>query len=225
MPSNSSSPASIAPLPDREDRRAVLQHAGLVSLIIILGTLTGRSDILILEARIGAESAGLFAAAFHMASVVTLLAGYISVVSQPRIVAWVRDGTIARYVRLNLTLGIAAAIVIVAVSFLLPQLVVWVFGDAYADARQLFNILLFGACFDLLIMPILLSFALQLMPRQALIAEAVITVGFFAAVFAIDGLGPMTMAWIVTAVRGIKLLFYLGLFVVRQDAAQSSSSL
>ena len=122
-------------------------------------------------------------------------------------------------------LGTAASIVIVGVSYLLPQLVTWVFGDAYADARPLLNILLFGACLDLLIMPILLSFALQLLPRQALIAEAVIAAGFFAAVFTVDGLEPLTMAWIVTAVRGVKLLSYLGMFIFRQDAVQSSSSL
>jgi len=215
----------LAPWPERDDGRAMLRHAGLVSLVIMLGTLTGRSDILILEARAGAESAGLYAAAFHMASVVTLLAGYISVVSQPRILAWVRDGRASGLVRLNMMLGIAASIVIVGVSYLLPQLVIWIFGDAYADARPLLNILLFGACLDLLIMPILLSFALQLLPRLALIAEAIIAAGFFAAVFAIDGLGPLTMAWIVTAVRGAKLLCYLGMFAFRQDAVQSSSSL
>jgi O-antigen/teichoic acid export membrane protein len=170
-------------------------------------------------------AAGLYAAAFHIASVVTLLAGYISVVSQPRIVAWVRDRRAAGFVRLNMLLGIAASIVIIGVSYLLPQLVIWVFGDAYAAARPLLTILLFGACLDLLIMPVLLTFALQLLPRQALVTEAVIAAVFFATVFTIDGLDPMTMAWIVSAVRGAKLLSYLGIFVFRQDAAQSSSSL
>jgi O-antigen/teichoic acid export membrane protein len=215
----------VAPWPDGGDRSALLRHAGIVSLVVLLGTITGRSDVLILEARGGAEWAGQYAAALHIASVVTLLSGYISVVSQPRIIPWIREGRMTRLVRRNLVVGTWLAFATVSAVAFLPELVAWVFGSAFLYDGPLLAILMIGTCFDLLLMPLLLPYALQLVPRYALMIECLVVTGYFVVLLIIPDINPMSMAWVVTAVRGSKFVFYLGLFVTTRLSVQSSSSL
>jgi hypothetical protein len=55
--------------------------------------------------------------------------------------------------------------------------------------------------------------------------ECLVVTGYFVVLLIIPDINPMSMAWVVTAVRGSKFVFYLGLFVTTRLSVQSSSSL
>jgi O-antigen/teichoic acid export membrane protein len=215
---------SLGRLADAHDRRGALRYAAATSVVVALGTVTGRSDLLILEGRIGAEPAALYAAALHIASVLSLLGGYVSVVSQPRVLAWARAGMLGRLVAMNLGVGTILGVAAIGFTALVPGLVGWLFGGAFSSAAPLVTILVIGTSLDLLIMPLLLPYALQWFPRYALVAEACLTAAFLAIAFGSPGLDPASMAWLATGIRAGKLGAYLGVFLVGARSLQTRIS-
>ena len=65
-----------------------------------------------------------------------------------------------------------------------------------------------GTCADLFTMPVLQTFGIQLCPRPALLGELVVTVVFLVLAPLAAAEGAMTLAWLVTAVRLLKLVLY-----------------
>lgn len=202
-----------APWPEREDARAVLAFAGLTSLVVGLSTLTGRLDVVLLAAT-SAPELGAYAVAAQLAGLATLLAGYVSVVTQPRILPAAREGTLRRLLALNGALAAAvAAIALPLGPWLAEPAVALVFGDAYRPAAALLLVLLIGTWIDLLSMPVLIPFALQMRLRSALAIEVAVTAAFLIAAPLAAREGVLAMAWVMTAVRAGKLAGYLGLFL------------
>ena len=191
----------------------MLRYAGATSLIVALGTVTGRSDILIVEGRIGAEAAAGYAAALHVASILSLLGGYVSVVSQPRILAWARAGRLGWMVTANAAAAATIGVAAIGFTLLWPGLLGWLFGEAFAGAAPLLTILVIGTSLDLMIMPLLLPYALQWQPRRALLAECGVTLAFLVLALGTLGVSAESMAWLVTGVRAAKLAAYLAIFL------------
>ena len=69
-------PYLAAPRLSREDLLALLRFLGASAGIIVLGTITGRTDLLFLSVRHSAEAAGFYAAAVHLAAIATMLDGW-----------------------------------------------------------------------------------------------------------------------------------------------------
>jgi len=202
-------PYLTARWPERRDAREILKFITATAGIITLGTITGRADIPILSAYADAETVGVYAVAAQLSMLAMMLASYASVVFQPRVIDFARQGRLGKLIIGNV---IAAAVIGAAATPVaiwgLPILVPAIFGDAYIASVPILQILLVGTLLDILFMPVLMTFALQVRPKRALIGEAVITLGFFACVPLVSDGMMYTLAWLMTGVRVAKMLLY-----------------
>ncbi len=196
--------------PSQIDTKRIISYIGITSAIIVLGTVTGRADIVLLMKIGGAEMAGHYSAAMQLAFLGALLAGYMAVVFQPKVVQLFREGRLGKLIRLNAYSAAGLSLLCIPVAFwVLPWLMPLLFGESFKASVPILQILLIGTCADLFIMPILLPFSIQVLAKETLIGELSITVLFFALVFGGPGITALRMAWIVSGVRVAKLGMYL----------------
>ena len=147
-----------------------------------------------------------------------MLAGYASVVAQPRIIEWARAGRLSGVLLANAAGAGGVCLVLALVgTFVLPRLVPFLFGAAFVPTVAVAQVLLAGSCADMFFMPVPMTFVLQMWPRTALWGEAAITLFFLGMVGAAGRAGVVEMAWLATAVRVLKLVFYGGLAWARRD--------
>jgi O-antigen/teichoic acid export membrane protein len=198
--------------PDRKDARAIATHSGAVAGVVALGTLTGRIDVLILSAVRPGQEAGCYAAAVHVALLVSLLAGYASVIAQPRVIPMARGGRLPALLAGNAIAAAALSVLMVpAALFAVPRLLPFLFGPGFACAVPVLQILLVGSCADMFFMPVPMTYTLQVRPARALLGEAVITLLFVAAAGGTARAGPLQMAALATGARVLKLVLYWGI--------------
>lgn len=200
--------------PRRRDVREAAVHVGFMAGIVVLGTLTGRSDVPILASARSAEEAGHYAVALQVATLLTMLASYCCVVMQPRVIQMARAGRLGVLLRWNLFgATLLSAATAAMAPWVLPVLIPGLFGARYAPAVPIAAVLLIGTCADMFLMPVLMMFAIQVFPAVSLAGELLIALGFFGAVMAGAARTTMAMAWLVTGVRLAKLLLYSGITV------------
>jgi len=205
-------PYLLADWPPRADVRAILAFVSSTSGIVILGTITGRSDILFLTALGDTEGAGHYAAAAHVATLATMLAVYASIVCQPRVVPALRAGRLGQLLRWNLLAAAAVSILALPVGrFLVDPLVAALFGPSFAPAASILKLLFVGTCADIFFMPVMMTLAIQLYPRASLVCEAALTIAFLVAAPFAARQGPMAMAALATLVRLMKFACYAGI--------------
>lgn len=205
-------PYMLARWPERSDARAIFAFLGSTAGIVILGTVTGRSDVLFLTALGNAERAGHYAAAAHMATVVTMLAVYGAIVCQPRVIPAAQAGRLGELVRWNLLGAAGIAVVAVPVSlFVFDPLVPALLGSDYAPAVPILKLLVIGTCADIFFMPVMMTFAIQMHPRTSLACEVGVTLVFLVAAPLAAVHGPMAMAGVATVVRLVKFACYAGI--------------
>ncbi len=210
------------PMPGRADLRALGAYVAGTAGIVVLGTVTGRADVPLVSAVLGAEATGHYGVGTQLAAVGTMLATYVGIVTQPRVLGLVRAGRLGRALILNaLGAGLLVLLLVVAGPTLLPVLVPWLFGDGFAASMPVVEILLWGTCIDFLIMPFLLPYALQLETRNCLRGESVITVVYLLGMLWALGQGIVAVAWLVTGIRLTKLCFYSLLYLCTHGAHAS----
>lgn len=205
-------PYMLANWPQRSDTRAIIAFLGPTAGVVILGTVTGRSDVLFLTALGDAERAGHYAAAAHMATMATMLAVYGAIVCQPRVIPAAQAGRLGQLVRWNLISATVLALLAVPVSLLLfDPLVPALFGSDYAPAVPVVKVLVIGTCADIFFMPVMMTFAMQMYPRTSLACEVGVTLAFLVAAPLAAVHGPMAMAAVATVVRLVKFACYAGI--------------
>lgn len=210
------------PMPGRADLRALGAYVAGTAGIVVLGTVTGRADVPLVSAVLGAEATGYYGVGTQLAAVGTMLATYVGIVTQPRVLGLARAGQLGRAVVLNaIGAGLLVLLLVLAGPTLLPLLVPWLFGDGFAASLPVVEILLWGTCIDFLIMPFLLPYALQLETRNCLRGEFVITMIYLLGMLWALGHGIVAVAWLVTGIRLIKLCFY-SLLYLRTHGAHAS---
>ena len=206
----------IAPWPDRADRRALLGYLGAAGGVAALGTFTAKSGGLFLTALQSNEAAGVFGAADRVSFMVTLPALYAALVAQPRVIPLARSGRLGRLVRLNVLIvaGLAVAAVPVVI-WAAPVAIPAVFGLDYRPAVPVLQVLAAGVLLDMLTMPLMLTFALQLFPRTALVGEVGVTIVYCAAAPLAATAGPMAVAAVAVGIRAAKLVLYAAIFATK----------
>ena len=201
-----------APWPRRRDVREAAVHVGFMAGILVLGTLTGRSDVPILASVQSAEEAGQYAVALQVATLLSMLASYCSIVMQPRVIQMARAGRLGALLRWNVVgATILSAATAAMAPWVLPVLIPGLFGARFVPAVPIAGVLLIGTCADMFLMPVLMMYSIQVFPALSLAGEIVIALGFFGAVMAGAAHTTMAMAWLVTSVRLTKLLLYSGI--------------
>jgi len=202
------------PMPERTDLRALGTYVAGTAGIVVLGTVTGRADVPLVSAVLGPEATGYYGVGTQLAAVGTMLATYIGIVTQPRVLGLVRAGRLGRALALNaIGAALLVLLLILAGPTLLPLLVPLVFGDGFTASIPVVEILLWGTCIDFLIMPFLLPYALQLETRNCLRGEFLITVVYLLGMSWALGQGIDAVAWLVTGIRLTKLCFYSLLYL------------
>ncbi|RMD62567.1 MAG: hypothetical protein D6824_06585, partial [Planctomycetota bacterium] len=204
-------PFLTAANPSRKDWVSLTAFLGAVAWVIALGAITGRADVPLLAWKQPPEAVGWYGAAAQLAAAATLLAGYASVVAQPRLVRLALRNKLGAAVALNtLAAGGAAAGAVVGGVWIAPWLVPLLFGESFHNAVPALQILLVGVTLDVLFMPVPMTYTLQMRPKLAAAGETVITVAFLALAPLAAGKGLLAMAWLATGVRGAKCLLYMG---------------
>jgi len=214
----------LAALPTTGDRRVVFSYIGVTSAIVVLGAISGRADVPILSVLGGAQQAAYYSVASQLAAMGTLFASYFAIVFQPKVIQMAHDKTLNKAINKNIFFAILISLMTVPIAvFLSPMIIPLIFGEAYAASAFIFNILILGICADLVTLPILLPYAIQMIPGRILVGEIVITVVFLISVLLLLGVDVVVMAWVVTAVRVAKLFMYYVLVKIslrRQEAGQ-----
>jgi len=206
-------PYILARWPPRSDARALFGFLATTAGIVVLGTVTGRSDILFLTALGDADRAGHYAAAAHLATLATMLAIFGSIVCQPRVIPAARAGRLGELVRWNLFgAAIVSALAAPVSLFLLDPLVPALLGREFVPAVPILKVLIVGTCADIFFMPVMMTFAVQVYPRASLACEIVVTLVFLAVAPVAALHGPMMMAGVATGVRLLKFVCYAGIY-------------
>jgi len=204
-------PFLLAANPSRRDWLSLGAFLGAVAWVIALGTVTGRADAPILALRQPPEVVGWYGAAAQLAAAATLLAGYASVVAQPRLVQLALRDRLGAAMALNALAAAGVAVgAVVGGLWIAPWLVPALFGESFHNAVPALQILLVGVTLDVLFMPVAMTYALQLRPRVAAAGETVVTAVFLALAPLAAGEGLLAMAWLATGVRCAKCLLYMG---------------
>lgn len=206
-------PVWSCPLPAPDDRARLARYVLGTSGVVVAGTITGRADLPLVSTVLGAEAAASYGIGVQLAMAGTMLATYVGIVTQPKILALVRAGRMERALALNAAGALALAVLIGLVqATVLDEIVATLFGEVYRASAPLVGVLLWGTCIDFMIMPLLLPYAIQLEGRVALSGELAIT-GLFLVVSPLAlAFGAIGMAWLVTIIRLIKLCFYAVVF-------------
>jgi hypothetical protein len=73
-------------------------------------------------------------------------------------------------------------------------------------------------------MPVLMTLSLQTRARASLMGEVVITAVFIGLIVALGDRGAMTIAWIATGIRGLKLVLYSWLALTAPGVQSTSNA-
>ena len=204
-------PYLTAKWPDRTDALGTFHFLGVTTGVIVLGTITGRTDLLFLAHGAPPSEVAQYAGAGQLASIASLLAGYASVVAQPILIPVARRRQAPRLLAESAALAVIAAGVFLSVAWRFGDIIMrGVFGPSFEGAWPLLRILTVGTSIDLLCMPVAMTFLLHFRPRTALYGEFLITAVYLALAWPIADVGPTAMAWLVTAVRAAKGALYVG---------------
>jgi len=206
-----SKPYLAAKWPDRRDALGTFRFLTATMGVIVLGTLSGRTDLLFLAHAVRPDEVARYAAAGQIAWAASLIAGYVSVVAQPLLIPAARTGQLPRLLAESTALAAMGGITLLTVVWLYGDVVMHhVFGTAFEEGWPMLRILTVGTCIDLLCMPVAMTFVLQFRPRSALVGELLITAAYLVMALPISHYGPVAMAWLVTGVRAAKGLLYVG---------------
>jgi O-antigen/teichoic acid export membrane protein len=218
-------PFFFAATPDKTDRKKISTYIGVTSFIVILSTFTGKADIPFLSALSTGKETGYYSAAMQIAMIGTLMASYMAVVFQPRVIEMSKQGSLYGMIKINIWIALAISLLCIPVAiYIIPVIIPFIFGEQFLPSVLILQILLVGICADFVVMPILLPFALQQLANKILIGEIVITALFFVAIFTITSLDAVKMAILVSSIRVLKMCLYLSttvhyvVFVNRTDS-------
>jgi O-antigen/teichoic acid export membrane protein len=213
--------------PAPEDAASLWRFLGLTAGVVVVGTISGRTDLLFLASRGDSTALGGYSAASQLASVLTLLAGYASVVVQPVLIASVRRGQLTKLLIENAALAATAGVMVLPVVWRFGEvLMASVFGEGFRASSGLLRIFILGTCLDLLFMPVPMTFVLQFKPRLALLGEVTIGAIYLLAAVPAAMHSAASLAWLVTGVRVAKgaLYFAVTFREMREGRARSEAS-
>lgn len=210
--------------PDKDDLKRILSYIGVTSTIVILGTITGRADVVLLSMFGDSEQTGYYSVAVQLAFAGTLLASYLAIIFQPRVIQMARNNTLSALINKNMWMGLMVTILAIPVAIsLVPFMVPLIFGDNYLQSIPILQILIFGICADFMILPVLMPYAIQVIPGQIVFGELALLIVFLAGVIIFRGFDPIAMAYFVSIIRILKLFLYFFSVTLHLRAAEKNN--
>lgn len=217
--------------PEKEDARQMLRYSGYTAGIVIMATLTGRGDLLMLAAHTGAARSASYGLAAQITLILSQVAMYASVLTQPRILSLQRQGRLRSLFAGNALL-VAGLMVIGFLAWdseLAAGGIAGLLGPSFSSSAPLVRILLLGALLDWLVLPVALTYCIQEAPARAFAGECAIASLFLAAGALFVSRGQAwpaehVVAWLSVLVRAAKVVFYGGLFLVLTGARKQPAA-
>ncbi|MDQ8180651.1 hypothetical protein [Pelagicoccus sp. SDUM812005] len=205
-------------LPSGKDASQFLSGLGAIFVVLALGAVTGRADLLALSLQVDESSLAAYGAASQLTQLLSQLALYACVVTQPKVVRVWERGALARYVVANVgaAVGVGA---LCGLAFWLGMgefVVRLLFGEDFSATVGILEIMVWGGIVDLLVVPVFMTLGILKAPRMSAVAEAVVFIFFVVACGFLLGRGGLEwwlhgMAWIFVGTRLLKLVFYVAI--------------
>lgn len=187
-----------------------LMLAGLATILF------NRLDVFMLTSLAGAGEAGIYAAAYRLASLLLLLSGALGTMLLPKVAALTTGEQIKRY------LGRVASYLTFIVALCLPlfwwggAIVGWFYGPAYARSAAVFPVLLLAFILVLIAAPVnIIIYALNRPQILVLLAGGELVISFTGNYLLIPGWGAAGAAWALLAVRIFTLGFLLTYLLIK----------
>ena len=159
-------PYLMSGISGRHDFISCLHFASITLGIAIIGTVSGKADLLIASSLFGSQEAGQYAVAYQIAQFGTMLAFYVCVITQPRIIGMAINNKLGKLMSINIGIVIAISLALTPFAIALtPTLIPILFGSAFTPASELTLILLLGVLADWLTIPIFFPLGLLIFPR------------------------------------------------------------
>jgi O-antigen/teichoic acid export membrane protein len=204
-------PYLIAGISRRSDIYSCLHFASITLGIAVIGTISGKADLLIASSLYGSKQAGQYAVAYQIAQFGTMLAFYVCVITQPRIIPMAINNKLAKLMCFNIAMVILVALALAPVAIAMtPAIVPTLFGPAFSPASELTMILLLGVLADWLTIPVFFPLGILIFPRGIFLGEVFLLLAYGAAVYYYMDYGIQTFAFLVVANRFAHFLVYGG---------------
>jgi O-antigen/teichoic acid export membrane protein len=204
-------PYLMAGISGLRDFFSCLHFASITLGIAIVGTLNGKADLLIASSLYSSKEVGQYAVAYQIAQFGTMLAFYVCVITQPRIIGMAINNKLAKLMGINIGIVIAISLALIPLAIpLIPALVSILFGPAYIPASEMTLILLLGVLADWLTIPVFFPLGILIFPRGIFWGEVLLLLAYGMAVYYYMDYGIQTFAFLVVANRFAHFLVYGG---------------
>lgn len=206
--------------PSRGESVDFVKGMGATFFILACGATTGRGDVFALSLILDESRFAEYGVASQLTQLLSQLALYASVITQPRLMGAMRTGSLGKLAGLNLVVFLAAvgAYFVVMQLGLLELGVRLVFGADYLGSVQYLEILVLGGLLDLLIVPVFMTLGVMVAKKASAWGESIVAILFAVAVAYAIGRTEgeallVAVAWIFVGTRLAKLLLYVGLYL------------
>ncbi|MCB9539165.1 MAG: oligosaccharide flippase family protein [Myxococcales bacterium] len=210
----------VRPVFDGEVTRALWHRGRQIGVGSIFGTISNRSDMLLLEGMTDTTQVGLYGASYRIINGVQAGAVAVSTALYPGLLRAIQAGKMTRTRRLYLAFPLAVAAFLIAIAFTVSDpLVTLLLGDDFAPARPVFKLLLLASACQTVLM-FLAKYLIArgkegVMPTaQAVSAATNLTLN----VIFIPSILALGAAWATLAAEVVLLLIY-GVVLVRLGRA------
>jgi len=178
------------------------------TLTIIVGTLISRMDIYFIGMLSGVDQVGIFSAALIIALVPEILGTYLAAVFNPRIMHyWQERRFYPLFRRVQITLYAVAILLFMLALMVVEHLGYWLIPSDYAQAVDIFQILLLGTLAGMFTYPLTVSFLMFVRPKLLLQIDCTAFPFIIVAyLYAIDHQGLIGAAWVTALSRFIRAL-------------------
>jgi O-antigen/teichoic acid export membrane protein len=180
---------------ERDDGKGIQRFASLMVLSAVISQITTRVDIWVIGSLLDSSQIGIYSVATKFTMPLTMLLGAVSTALWPR-AGGATDGPAARVLLLRtLRLSGLLSVVTVAYSVGAPLVAGWLFGDVYAPATTLAQVLCIRYCLSILVNPLgIIGFNLGLVRLYCLLNLLQLTVVVGLNVLLLPKIGAMGAA-------------------------------
>lgn len=195
---------------DRPTARDLFHFSKWIMLAGVVNIIFNRLDIFMLTALSGAQSSGLYAAAFRLASLLMLVSSALSTMLLPKVASLTSSDQIRRYFVRVLPYPLVIGLLCLPLFFFGRSLIVLIYGPAYAAAAGVFLVLLLAFILVVIAAPFnLILYALNRPQLLAVLAIGELAISVVGNYCLIPGLGAAGAAWTLLLVRVFTISFLL----------------
>ncbi len=157
---------------------SLVNYSKWLILSSVFAVIYTKLDILLLNTFRGSHETGIYAAAFNLALIPQMVASILSVVFYPKIVPWCQDGCFRGVLGKFTMVMLPISLVFTCVTLLFSEwVIVLIYGEQYRESVALFQILVPGYIFWLIVFPVAAPLLAMNNPRLLVLIDLLTLVG------------------------------------------------